>query len=128
MDRRTFFKQMGGLAIVGVAVSSCLSFDKAAAWLGTDQVSLTNTLLLNPELQIQPDFSGAMVYFQNQLAFEVNEEGFRLLQLANGEHTLAQIIDLSGYDEAETAAFFVSLGESGYLQQRIEVNIVETRT
>ena len=111
----------------GAAAVSYGYLGKDVALLGADQVNSANGLLLNPDLQIKSAISGAQVYFQEHLAFEVNKEGARLLRLANGEFSLAQIIDKSGYDEVDTATFFVTLSEAGYMRQLIEVNIVETR-
>jgi len=126
MDRRKFIKGMGVLAIGGTAALGGWSLDRAFDLFGADQSSRGGGLLLQPELYIEPTLSGAMVFYKEQLAFEVNEAGVNLLKLADGTHSLAQIVSLCGYDEAETAAFFVTLGEAGYLLPCIEVNIIET--
>ncbi|MBR6185867.1 MAG: twin-arginine translocation signal domain-containing protein [Clostridia bacterium] len=79
------------------------------------------------ELSIIREASGgARVTAAGLTCFTVNETGERLLQLADGRHTLEDIIAKSGLSsQAESVAdFFLTLGRAGYLTARLEVNKV----
>lgn len=81
---------------------------------------------LREEVEIIRTAEGAAAMYGSETCFTVNEAGYRLLKLADGRHTLEEIIRMSGMqgcDEA-IADFFLSLCLADYLTARLEVNKV----
>lgn len=78
-------------------------------------------------LRLEPCAEGAEVYVGEACAFKVNAGGAKLLKYADGRHRISEIAAAAGYGEAaqDVAMFYVTLGESGYLQGKFEVNIIE---
>ena len=79
---------------------------------------------LREELDIVPTAEGADALVNGETCFTVNREGLKLLRLADGRHTLNEIIRDSGLDaQAEAVVdFFLALGYEEYLTARLEVN------
>ena len=119
MNRRDFLKGTAGLVI--------------ACGLGFGQNALSDALedfccvgpKLDAGLTLSATSGGADVYRAGALAFQVNQPGARLLRMADGTHTLAEMAAALG-NEYDTAMFFVTLGKAGYLRNRVEVSVYET--
>ncbi len=125
MKRRDFLKGAAGLVI------SCglgFSLDRLIRVLSPGPEDAVGPLLAEG-LTVETVTHGADVYVRGLLAFQVNHSGNRLLRYADGRHTLARIITLAQCEgqAAAAAAFFITLGQAGYLQNKIEVNLVEAR-
>jgi len=74
--------------------------------------------------------SGADVYFADAKVLSVNEMGRQLLDMADGTVTIdemAQELDMKR-TSAEIGMFFVTLGQSGYLKNRIEIMLYDGDT
>jgi hypothetical protein len=126
IDRRTFVKQAGGLVL----------FVTASAFGGAN---LTKTLtsfvpdktprgpLLVEDLTFKQSFEGVDAFVGTTRVFSANQTGTILLAAADGMHTLDEIVSESGgqIDPVEAALFYVELGKAGYLQNRVEVALVE---
>jgi len=72
--------------------------------------------------------AGADVYFADTKVLSVNEMGRQLLEMADGTVTIdemAQELDMKK-TSAEIGMFFVTLGQSGYLKNRIEIMLYES--
>ena len=70
-------------------------------------------------------------YFEETHLFNVDETGAALIELADGNLTLEEIASAAGaslgsqVNPADVAAFFVSLGQAGFLKNTVLVNLVE---
>ncbi|MCL2337250.1 MAG: hypothetical protein FWC60_07500 [Firmicutes bacterium] len=73
--------------------------------------------------------SGADVFYQGTKVFSVNETGRQLLSLADGTLSIAEMVRELHLEEndSEAAMFFVTLGQSGFLKNRIEIEIYATK-
>lgn len=129
MTRREFLKGAAGLVI------ACGAGFGGATRLATTLTPNAKTAigpLLAEGLTVMPRDvfeGGADVYIGDKLAFQVNGAGAALIRYADGAHTLDDIIALGGCKHAadQAAMFFVTLGQAGYLQNRVEVKLVEAR-
>ncbi len=79
---------------------------------------------LRDGLKILRNGNGAEIAYGGETCFYVNEKGLELLSLADGRHSFNEMIRAAGLEEnAEPAAdFFLTLGQAGYLQGRLEVS------
>lgn len=126
MTRREFLKGAAGLVIAcGAGFGGAA---RLAATLTPNAKTAVGPLLVEG-LSVLPGAEGADVFKEGRLAFQVNQSGAALLRYADGAHTLEDIISLGGCTEAadKAAMFFVTLGKAGYLQNRVEVKLVEAR-
>ena len=82
---------------------------------------------LREELEIVKTAGGAKAVYDGQTCFTVNEEGLRLLRLADGRHTLDEIIRKGGMAGKVDSVFdfFQMLGDAGYLTAILEVNRID---
>lgn len=153
MDRRTFVKGTFGLIVV--AAGSGLGFlggcgGTASSGSGTAQAAkslqgayFTTSGCTSPETAPGPAMEagiclvrntgeeGVSGYFEEIHLFNVDETGAALIELADGTRTLEQITADAGarlgasVNPADVASFFVSLGQAGFLQNTVLVNLVE---
>ena len=74
------------------------------------------------------DLSGADVFYGGTKVFSVNEMGRRLLGMADGTRTVDEMVKILKMEKnaSEAGMFFVTLGQSGYLKNKVEVVIYET--
>jgi hypothetical protein len=126
IDRRTFIRQAGGLVL----------FVTASALGGSGLTKIASSLLPDPALRgpllvdgltFKPSTAGVDAFVGNVHVFSANQTGTLLLAAADGTRTLEQIVDkINGeIDPAEAALFYIELGKAGYLQNRVEVALVE---
>lgn len=120
ITRRDFLKGTAGFVLLcgsGFGLGSVLGSLSAADPVGPQ---------LREELTVHSEIGGARVSAGGKTCFTVNAEGARLLSLADGRHTLDDIIRSSGMSgNAESVAdFFLTLGRAGYLTTKVEVNKV----
>ena len=55
----------------------------------------------------------------------VDKVGARLAALADGTRSIEEAADAVGVSAADAASFFVTLGQSGYLQNEVYVSLCE---
>ncbi len=125
MDRRDFLKGAAGLVL------ACGAGFGVKKLLGVSEKALLSVGPLPAEgLTLAEVSGGAEVYQDGALAFRVNKTGAELLRRADGTKTLNELIRLAGCEGCSGAAasFFITLGKAGYLQNRVEVDMVERRT
>ncbi len=123
MTRREFLK-----GAAGFAVAACFDFFGLGALAAPKAES---TAFAGPKLQdgltLAATKDGADVFADGKLAFTVNTSGTKLLGLADGTRSLAALTAEAGEgNSAAAASFFLTLGKAGFLQNTIEVNLVET--
>ena len=125
MTRREFLKGAGVFVLALSGIKSVGSIEK----LLTPNAETAIGPLLVPGLRTKKTAEGGAVYYEGTLLFTVNDTGVRLLEMADGTNTLDHIIVASGTTDiaADTAMFFVTLGQAGYLQNRVEVQINEVK-
>ena len=124
MTRREFLKGSAGLIL---ACGAGFGVHKLKKALAPSAEKAVGPMLL-PELSLIPDPDGTQGWLDGLPVFRANETGGKLLHYADGRHSFAQILSLSGCeDEASAAALFVTLGKAGYLANRFEVNQIERR-
>lgn len=119
ITRSEFLKGTAGLVLL---LGSGFTLNGMAELLEPDTVPIGPQL--REELSIINTTEGASVIYDGQTCFTVNNDGLQLLQMADGNHTLEEIIRDSGMiSNAEPVAdFFLTLGQAGYLTARLEVN------
>ena len=120
ITRRDFLKGTAGFVLL------CGSGFGLRGLLGSLSASDPIGPQLREELTVRSEIGGARVLAGGQTCFTVNQEGAQLLSLADGRHTLEEIIRSAGMAEsAESVAdFFLTLGRAGYLTTKVEVNKV----
>lgn len=125
MKRRDFLKGAAGLVI---ACGLGFGLDKLLRILDPAAADAVGPKLVEG-LTIETVSHGANVYSHGLLAFQVNHTGARLLNDADGSKRLERIITLAQCENeaAAAAALFITLGKAGYLQNKVEVNLVEAR-
>jgi hypothetical protein len=66
--------------------------------------------------------------YNNILVFKVNEIGRQLLKMTDGKTTIDEMIRTLDLDEyaSDIGMFFVTLGQNGYLKNRVEIILFET--
>ena len=144
MERRTFVKGAFGLVVVAAGVGLGLAGaqgDDADTGVGTILFETPEAALLESakgpamlagirlvEHEGSSELSG---YFEGVELFSVNPIGAALIGLADGSRTIdelaAQAADLMGrpVEAVDVASFFVTLGQAGYLQNTVLVNLYE---
>lgn len=87
----------------------------------------------NPDQAVGPMVMRALSFRQTETGFEAgyegekvletNEAGYALMKLADGSHSLDELIrqDITGASPEEIADFFLLLGQAGWLENRLEV-------
>jgi len=94
-----------------------------------DAPALRDGLTIQPTLSYNSQdiyyLTGAHVFHDGTHVFTVNETGRELLCMANGQTTIDDMAEMLGMEEhaSEVGLFFVALGKSGYLKNRIEINL-----
>jgi hypothetical protein len=73
---------------------------------------------------------GARVFLNGIEVFTVNEMGRRLLSMADGTATLGDMIKELNLEKnaADAGMFFITLGEAGFLKNKVEIMLYETVT
>lgn len=95
--------------------------------------ALRDGLIIRPILSFNSQntihFSGAHVTHDDMLVITVNEIGRELLSMADGKTTIDEMVETLGLKQnaSEVGLFFVTLGQAGYLKNRIEIELYETR-
>ena len=127
ISRRTFLKGTAGFVLL------CGSGFGLRALLDTADLPAETYEAAGPrlreEMEILETADGADIRYGGETCFTVNRDGLTLLELADGNRTLDEIIRLSGMsgDPEPAADFFLTLGQAGYLARRLEVNKVAAR-
>jgi len=127
MDRRTFLKSAGGLVVFGLA-GALMQSDSRTGSAGNSLPGKTPVgPVLRKDISLQKTPEGAQAYYQRLHIFDVDTDGAKFLALADGAHTIDDIAARTGKrkEAADVALFFVTLGQAGYLQNRVEVSIVQ---
>ena len=122
ITRREFLKGTAGLMI---ALGSGVTLKGLADVIDPEKPPVGPQL--REELKIVRTAGGAEAVYAGQTCFTVNEDGLRLLTLADGRHTLEEIIRQSGMAANANGVFdfFQVLGDAGYLTAILEVNKIE---
>ena len=126
IDRRTFVRQAGGLVV----------FVAASALAGVNFVQTATSLscsnqprgpLLAEGITFVPTPEGVDAFVGGTHVFSANQAGAVLLASADGTRSLDEIVAQAqdGIDPVEAALFYIELGKAGYLQNRVEVALVE---
>ncbi len=118
MNRREFLKGTAGFVMACGAGFGAIE-RVSRALMDTDQVG--------PRLIEGLSVQGGAAYMGLDKVFEVNGLGEELLNLADGRHAMGELVRIGGGDDAAVARFFLTLGKAGYLQDRIEVDMVEVQ-
>ncbi|MCL2813443.1 MAG: hypothetical protein FWD23_02465 [Oscillospiraceae bacterium] len=73
--------------------------------------------------------TGAQVFYNGIKVFTVNELGRRLLIMADGVITINEMINKLDLHKnaSDVGMFFVTLGQAGYLKNRIEIKLYENK-
>jgi len=125
MTRRDFLKGTAGLILLCGTGFGLKKLEKVLS------PSVENAIgpKLDADLDILRLGDEAEAYLDGKLVFRANATGAKLLRLADGSRTMEDIIYAAGCGEnaGDCVSFFVTLGQAGYLENRIEVNQFERR-
>lgn len=133
MNRREFLKGAGAFVVLCAAgwrvlpkLSGRAESAPSASTPGHTVETAVGPLLVNGLNAVATE-SGAELRYRGETMFTVNEMGLRLLERADGTRTLDGIIEEAGASAvaSDAAMFFVTLGQAGYLQNRVEVLLYE---
>ncbi|MCL2332099.1 MAG: hypothetical protein FWC54_01235 [Actinomycetia bacterium] len=127
MDRRTFLKSAGGLVLFGLTSVLVRADSSSTPGASLTRASAVIGPLLRDDIVVRRTSAGASAYSSRLHVFDVDALGLKFLALADGTHTIDDIATHCGQKSraAEVALFFVTLGQAGYLQNRVEVSLVE---
>ncbi len=137
MERRTFVR--GAFGLIALAAAGGLAKLPAAPDRGRN--GFVTPEVASPEIADGPVMEAGIElvegdvgtwggWFGNTHLFDVDERGARLMCMADGSRTiddLAASLETPA-DPADVASFFVTLGQAGYLQNTVMVNLVEIPT
>ena len=151
MDRRDFFKGAGGLVIVasltGIA-GTILSHEVNAKSNPTQNDAAPthpNVFYTTPDLAVSEQTIGPVMvagidliagdaedtykgFYSGTHIFDVDKTGAELIMMATGSHSLKAIAAQSSpLKTHDTAEFFMTLDQAGYLQNQILVTVYENR-
>lgn len=143
MERRTFLKGACGLVVLvagaglGRANAGRPLADESArgTTLLTTSAGVEQDVATGPMMQAGIDLvegpdGGVAGWYGDTELFEVDKTGAGLIALADGSRSLDDIageaVSPGGeVSPADVASFFVTLGQAGYLQNTVLVNLVE---
>ena len=145
MERRAFVKGAFGLAVM--AAGTGLGFGAYSLYAGdaargtkvlTTTASMAPAVAEGPLMQVgialYEQADGVLAgWLEDTQLFTVDQTGAALISLADGTRSIegiaAEAAALMGapVDAAEVASFFVTLGQSGFLQNTVVVNLYETQ-
>lgn len=145
MERRAFVKGAFGLAVVTAGTG--LGFGAINLYAGDAARGikvLTTAASMAPDVAAGPLMQAGIVlyeqadgviagWFEDTQLFTVDQAGAALVSLADGTRSIEGIAAEAGLlmgapvDAAEVASFFVTLGQSGFLQNTVVVNLYETQ-
>ena len=145
MERRTFVKGAFGLTLLAAGASLGVFGTRGAPAENeeTNEALFTTPEGMAPEAAVGPLMQGGIDlvasedsdvvagYFGTTQLFNVDEAGATLMTLADGTRSIddlaAEASDALGetVDPADAAEFFVTLGQEGYLQNEVHVNLFE---
>lgn len=140
VERRTFLTGAFGLAAMALGAGIALpGIGKASRLLFVTTEGVGPDASVGPLMQagievseMQADQKLVGSYEDTQL-FVVDRSGAALIELADGTRTIEELAEDAGeslgqeLDPADVAKFFVTLGQAGYLQDLVLVNLVEQR-
>ena len=145
MERRTFIKGAFGLLVVTAgaslgALAGCGSSSGGGQDASSKAAFFTTSAVMSGEAAgpaMEPGIglvrgeNGIAGYFEETHLFNVDDIGAQLIMLADGSRTIddiaAEAAKAAGaaVDPAEAASFFVTLGQAGFLQNTVLVNLIE---
>ncbi|MBR4500680.1 MAG: hypothetical protein IKP22_02135 [Clostridia bacterium] len=120
ITRRAFLKGTAGFVLLCGSGFGLYGLNEAAKASEEENVGPR----LRDGFKIIRTENGAEIAYGGETCFTVNEKGLELLSLADGGHTLEEVIRAAGLEEnaGPAADFFLTLGQAGYLQNRLEVS------
>jgi hypothetical protein len=92
---------------------------------------LKDGLVIHPMVEFHGEThfaaSGAYITYNKNVVFKVNEIGRQLLSMADGKTTIDDMIRTLELDDRadDIGMFFVRLGQSGYLKNKVEITVYE---
>ena len=118
LNRRQFLKAAGG-ALLSLTIFQSLrslsgSDEDSGNWVGPK---------VKDGLSFTDDGESIRAFYDGEAVLVTNREGMRLMKLADGSRSLDDLIRLeaAGGNGEEIADFFLALGQSGWLSNRLEV-------
>lgn len=133
MERRSFLQGAFGLAVLAVGGLAALSTTQNTSDQGfvTPEVTMPESAdgpVMAAGIRLAPDSKGNVQgYYGDTLLFNVDEQGAELMRLADGSMTIDELAGALSIpaNPADVASFFVTLGQAGFLQNTVLVNLVE---
>lgn len=135
MERRSFVQGAFGLVVLvaggGLAACSAAPGVELSADFVTPEVAATSSakgpVMVAGIKLVRTGENEVHGYYGDTHLFSVDAQGEELVRMADGTRTiddLAASLSLPA-DPADVASFFVTLGQAGYLQNVVLVNLVE---
>ena len=134
MERRTFIQGAFGLVVLaagtGVGAFVLDARSNGDAGFVTPEVDSPEAAVgpvMQPGIGLSENADDVVASYNGQELFVVDKAGADLVRLADGTLTIDEIAVCTSEPvaTADVAKFFVALGQAGYLQNEVYVNLVE---
>jgi hypothetical protein len=130
MERRTFVKGAFGLALLAAGGLGGKYHDQTLQGQPSETPDPSDACgpMMRRDIVLEPDgddlFRGIG---RGMHLFNVDATGAALIRLADGSRTIDDLADALEVpaSPADVASFFVTLGQAGYLQNTVVVNLLE---
>jgi hypothetical protein len=130
MERRTFMKGAFGLALLAAGGLGGMSHYQTPQGKPSETLDPNDACgpLMRRDIVLEPDGAGFFRGIGRGVhLFNVDATGAELIRLADGSRTIEELADglETPANPADVASFFVTLGQAGYLQNTVVVNLLE---
>lgn len=130
MERRTFMKGAFGLALLAAGGLGGKYYDQAPQEQSSETPDPSDACgpLMRRDIVLEPDGNGLFRGIGRGVhLFNVDATGAELIRLADGSRTIEELADglETPANPADVASFFVALGQAGFLQNIVVVNLLE---
>ena len=127
MERRSFVK--GAFGFVALAVCAGAGVGALSSRQSTARVSAADAvgplLCEGIEFADEPDGVRVAGVYEGTKLFVVDRSGAELAKLADGTRSIDEAADAAGVSAADAAEFFVKMGQAGYLENEVYVDLCE---
>jgi hypothetical protein len=127
MERRTFMKGAFGLTLLAAGGLANRSYDQVLQSEATNPDDACGPLMRR-DIVLEPGDDGLFRGIGRGVhLFNVDATGAELIRLADGSRTIEELADglETPANPADVASFFVTLGQAGFLQNTVVVNLLE---
>jgi hypothetical protein len=130
MERRTFMKGAFSLALLAAGGLGGVFYYQTPQGQPSERPDPNDAYgpLMRRDIVVEPDGTGLFRGIGRGVhLFNVDATGAELIRLADGSRTIEELADglETPANPADVASFFVTLGQAGFLQNTVVVNLLE---